>query len=103
MDIPAAHINGVGDVIVVLILFWLLATGRTKPRADVDNLVTAYDKQVAALKERVEDEQHEKGEWRTESRLKDQTLSELNQQNRAMLDAFGPTLTDFLQSLRRAG
>lgn len=46
---------------------------------------------------------HDRDEWRTESRLKDQQILELTQQNQKMLNAFGPTLTDFLAGLRRAG
>ena len=49
------------------------------------------------------DKEHEADEWRTESRLKDQQIAELAEQNRQMLNAFGPTLTDFLAALRRAG
>lgn len=46
---------------------------------------------------------HDRDEWRTESRVKDQQILELTEQNQMMLKAFGPTLTDFLQGLRRAG
>jgi hypothetical protein len=49
------------------------------------------------------DKAHEADQWRTESRIKDQQILELTEQNRAMLRAFGPTLTDFLAGLRRAG
>lgn len=49
------------------------------------------------------DKAHEASEWRTESRIKDQQILELTTQNQMMLKAFGPTLTDFLQGLRRAG
>lgn len=56
------------------------------------------------IPKRTHDEKtHEANEWRTESRIKDQQILELTEQNRAMLNAFGPTLTDFLQGLRRAG
>lgn len=46
---------------------------------------------------------HDRDEWRAESRVKDQQILELTEQNKAMLNAFGPTLTDFLAGLRRAG
>lgn len=46
---------------------------------------------------------HDRNEWRAESRVKDQQVVELQEQNAKMLNAFGPTLTDFLRSLRRAG
>lgn len=63
----------------------MILTGRLVPRRTYD------------------DKAHEATEWRTESRLKDQQILELTNQNQAMLRAFGPTLTDFLQGLRRAG
>ena len=46
---------------------------------------------------------HDRDEWRSESRVKDQQILELTEQNQKMLNAFGPTLTDFLSGLRRAG
>jgi hypothetical protein len=49
------------------------------------------------------DKAHEADQWRTESRIKDQQILELTEQNAKMLNAFGPTLTDFLKGLRRAG
>ena len=49
-----------------------------------------------------DDKAHEADEWRTESRIKDQQIHELTEQNTAMLRAFGPTLTDFLRGLRQA-
>ena len=48
-----------------------------------------------------DDKAHEASEWRTESRIKDQQILELTEQNAKMLNAFGPTLTDFLASLRK--
>lgn len=78
-------LQGIG-VVGLVVLFWLmLATGRLFTRRQYDDVI------------------HDRDEWRTEARLKDQAVSELSDQNRAMLNAFGPTLTDFLHSLRRAG
>lgn len=94
--LPFALANGIGVVGVVLVVGWLVWTGRLIPKS-------THDAQVTDLRDRIDDEQHEKGEWRTEARLKDQTVSELTEQNRAMLNAFGPTLTNFLAGLRRAG
>jgi hypothetical protein len=93
--LPLALANGIGVVGVVLIVGWLVWTGRLVPRA-------THDAHVTLLNERLDDEQHEKAEWRTESRIKDQQIQELNEQNQ-MLRAFGTTLNDFLQGLRRAG
>ena len=50
-----------------------------------------------------DDTVHDRDEWRAESRVKDQQILELTEQNQKMLNAFGPTLTDFLAGLRRAG
>lgn len=91
---PLVLANGVGVVGVVLIVGWLVWTGRLIPKA-------THDREIAYLKERIEDEQHTGAEWRTESRIKDQQLLEVTEQNTKMLTAFGPTLTDFLRSLRR--
>lgn len=86
--------NGVGVVGVVLIVGWLVWTGRLIPKA-------THDREITYLTQRVEDEQHHTAEWRTESRVKDQQVLELTEQSTKMLNAFGPTLTDFLRSLRR--
>jgi hypothetical protein len=86
--------NGVGVVGVVLIVGFLVWTGRLIPKA-------THDREIAYLTQRIEDEQHHTAEWRTESRVKDQLHLELSEQNSQMLTAFGPTLTDFLRSLRR--
>lgn len=93
---PLVLANGIGVVGVVLIVGWLVWSGRLVPKA-------THDSHVGLLNQQLEDERHEKGEWRAESRLKDQQIQELSDQNQAMLHAFGPTLTDFLQGLRRAG
>jgi hypothetical protein len=85
--------NGVGVVGVVLIVGFLVWTGRLIPKA-------THDREIAYLTQRIEDEQHHTAEWRTESRVKDQLHLELSEQNSQMLTAFGPTLTDFLRSLR---
>lgn len=63
----------------------LILTGRLVPRRTYD------------------DKAHEVDQWRTESRIKDQQILELTEQNTKMLNAFGPTLADFLRSIRRHG
>jgi hypothetical protein len=83
--IPVSLLDGVGVVGVVVFVGWLIMTGRWVPRRTYDDKV------------------HEADEWRIESRIKDQQVKELSEQNEMMLKAFGPTLTDFLQSLRKAG
>jgi hypothetical protein len=44
---------------------------------------------------------HDRDEWRAESRIKDQTIHEMTEQNTAMLREFGPTVTDLLRGIRR--
>jgi hypothetical protein len=85
--------NGVGVVGVVLIVGWLVWTGRLIPKA-------THDREIAYLTTRIEDEQHHTAEWRTESRVKDQQVLELTEQNTKMLVGF-ETLADFLRSVRR--
>ena len=79
--IPLADVSPWALVAMFVVL---VATGRLIPRRTYD------------------DKAHEADEWRAESRVKDQQSHELTEQNSAMLKAFGPTLTDFLQGLRRA-
>lgn len=99
--------NGVGVGALLVLLFFMLATGRLYTKGQVGRMQTAHDAELARLTRAQErelaDVSHDRSEWRTEARLNQQTASELNQQNQAMLNAFGPTLTDFLQALRRAG
>lgn len=61
---------------------WLISTGRWVPRKTH------------------EDVQHDKDEWRTESRIKDQQIKELSDQNQILLNQIGPTLTKFLNDMR---
>lgn len=104
--LPLALANGIGVVGVVLIVGWMLWTGRLYTRPHVDQMQKSHDAELARMEKaherEMEDERHDKGEWRTESRIKDQTIVELSEQNR-LLQAFGETLADFLQGLRRAG
>lgn len=59
-----------------------------------DRLV--WHKRLEALERKVEEWQKEAEAWKA-------AADETSRQNAAMLRAFGPTLTDFLQGLRRAG
>lgn len=49
-----------------------------------------------------DDKAHEADEWRAESRIKDQQIHELAEQNTAMLREFGPTVTSFMDALKKA-
>lgn len=59
-----------------------------------DRLV--WHKRLDAAEKKVEEWKEEAGFWKA-------AADETSKQNAAMLRAFGPTLTDFLQGLRRAG
>ena len=59
-----------------------------------DRLV--WHKRLEAMERKVEEWQKEAEAWKA-------SAEETSKQNAAMLRAFGPTLTDFLQGLRRAG
>lgn len=79
----AALLNNAGAISVGLGVVWMIATGRLVTRRENDNTV------------------HREGEWRTESRIKDQQLQELSDQNDLLLNQIGPTLTKFLTDMRQ--
>ena len=99
-----ALINGVSAVGLVILFALALGTNWLYTRGQVRAIVQAHQRELERIEKatarEVEDANHERQEWRTEARLNQQTIVELNEQNRAMLSAFGPTLTDFLDSLR---
>lgn len=102
--LPLVLANGIGVVGVVFIVGWMVWSGRLVPRPQVDaeraRHIAEMDRLVRANEREMEDANHERSEWRTEARLNQQAVVELSEQNRAMLTAFGPTLTDFLEKLR---
>lgn len=83
----------------------LVLTGRLHTNAEMRRVVRAHEAELERIREahvrELEDAQHERSEWRIEARLNQQTIVELTEQNQAMLSAFGPTLTDFLENMRR--
>lgn len=62
--------------------------------------IVAYVVRKIVVGDLVPRKQHE--DLIRESQVKDAHIRELTTQNTAMLNAFGPTLTDFLRSLRNA-
>lgn len=83
--LPVSVANGVGVVAVVLLLGWMLATGRLFTRRQYD------------------DAAHERDEWRAECRIKDQRISDLTEQNTIMLREIVPALNQHLAALRKVG
>lgn len=99
-------IDGLSIVGVVILIGIGFATGRLYTKAQVVEMQDRHTAEItrmeASYTRELDDANHERGEWRTEARLNQQTIVELTEQNRAMLTAFGPTLTDFLDGFRRA-
>lgn len=82
--LPIAAVDGVGVVGLCVLIVIGFATGRVYTKRQYD------------------DKSAETTEWRTESRIKDQQILELTEQNTKMLTGFN-ALADFLAGLRRAG
>lgn len=61
----------------------LILTGKLVPRRTYD------------------DKAHEADQWRAESRIKDQQIHELAEQNTALLHDFGPTILSLMQGIRK--
>lgn len=61
----------------------LVLTGRLVPRRTYD------------------DKCHEAEQWRAESRIKDQQIHELTEQNTGLLHDFGPTILSLMQGIRK--
>lgn len=105
MDVPPGLFNGLGVVGLAAIGLWMFSIGRLYTRSQVMEMQQRHADEMARLvkahEREIDDANHERGEWRVEARLNQQAIVELTEQNRAMLTAFGPTLTDFLNSLRR--
>lgn len=99
------NISDVGVVALVLLFGLALATNRLYTRGQVREIEAAHAREIKRMEDahtrELADAAHERTEWRTEARLNQQTVVELQEQNRAMLTAFGPTLTDFLEKLRQ--
>jgi len=79
--IPIGFIDGLGVVGVVLILGWLLASGR---------LVTRREHEATV---------HDRDEWRAESRIKDQQIRERDEQLRHLSEV-GETVEAIMRSIQ---
>lgn len=80
--VPVALLNGIGVVGTVLLVGWFLWTGRLVTRREV---------------ERVE---HDRDEWRAESRIKDSQVAEKDEQLRHVVEV-GLTMKAVLEALQR--
>lgn len=82
-SLPPGLFDGMGVVGVVLLVGWLIMT---------DRLVT---------RRRLEDQQHETNEWRTESRIKDQQIAVKDEQLQHLAEV-GRTIDMIMRALPRA-
>lgn len=91
--------NGIGVVGVILIVFYLIAVRQTlHTDAEFKRLVDAHKREL-------EDIAHDRDEWRTESRIKDQQLDEQSVQLRYLAEV-GKTVEAVLtaiHSIARSG
>lgn len=82
-NVPPEVLDGLGVVAVVVLIGWLVVTGRLVPRRTYDDKV------------------HEANEWRTEARIKDQQIAELNEQKRLLAEV-GTTVEAIMRGLQHA-
>lgn len=101
--IPITTLGASGLLAIVVLM---LITGRLHTHAEMVRVETAHAASIERIKaahlRELEDSQHERAEWRTEARLKDQTIVEQAAQITALTSGF-EALKEFLVGLRRAG
>lgn len=86
MDLTTLDLlDGIGVVSAVVLFALGLATSRLFTRRQYDEVI------------------HDRDEWRTESRIKDQRINELVEQNNILLRDIAPAMTSFMAALQRAG
>jgi hypothetical protein len=78
-EIPIALFNGVGVVGVVLIVGWLMWTGRLVPRTWVDTMRADHEREL-------EDIKHDRGEWRAAHRISEAARAEAVGQVKELLE-----------------
>ena len=79
--IPPGLLNGLGVVGVVLLMGWLVFTGRLVPRRTHEDVI------------------HDRDEWRSESRIKDAQIAEKDMQLRHMAEV-GKTVEQAFRGLQ---
>lgn len=80
--IPVALLNGIGVVGIVLIVGWLVWTGRLVPAREVERI------------------EHDRDEWRAESRIRDAEIAEKNKQLEHVAEV-GTTMKAVLGALQK--
>lgn len=79
--IPPGLLEGIGITGLVVALFWMLSSGRLTTRNVADDI------------------RHDRDEWRTESRIRDQELAEKNRQLDHLAEV-GRTVDAIMRALR---
>ena len=98
--VPVSVLNGVGVVGLVVIFGWLLATGRLVTSREVERIETS-------AREALEKAEHDRDEWRAESRIKDAQIGVKDEQIRerdrqiSALSEVGDLLTDLFRTMKR--
>ena len=80
-SLPPVVFETVGVIGLVVALFWLLATGRLATRRELDKA------------------EHDRDEWRTESRIKDQQM-QVKDEQLAHLAEVGKTVDAIMRALK---
>lgn len=82
IDLPPQLLDGFSTVALVVLVGWLVFTGRLIPRRTYDDKV------------------HECTEWRAESRIKDAQIAEKDEQLRHMAEV-GKTVDSIMSAMQR--
>ena len=94
--VPLSALTPLGALCLVLAFPYLqIARGKLVPKSTLDAMERDHVREVEILS-------HDRDEWRTEGRVKDQHIAELTDQNSIMLREIAPTMNSFLASLRTA-
>lgn len=95
IPIPLAG-GGLGAILLIVFFPYLqMARGKLVSRAELEAEERDHERQMQLAA-------HDRDEWRAESRLRDQHIVELTEQNTMLLREIAPTLNSFLASLRQA-
>lgn len=87
--------NGIGVVGVILLVFWMIATGRLHIDREVQRMESDHLREI-------QDIAHDRDEWRAAHRISEQARVEERENTRDLIDGFGTTLTGFLEGFRNA-
>ena len=82
-DLPPLPLEGIGVVGIVILIGWLIASGRLVTRREADKI------------------EHDRDEWRAESRLKDAQIAEKDRQLEHMGEV-GRLVQDIMRALQRS-